>query len=204
MALQPMIAAGATDTWMPVVSKIRRTVTEIPPTGPREVTQIWEGVFFRSHDGSRMEKLERIRPRAYAMTGFFVNRPKGRAYDLNYSTRTAVLLQKDMPSRGDRNSVRRQFEALGRQTEAFLGIARYVMPVEVVPPTAGGEICYSPKYDLDLYVEKDFTAAADRLVRHRYEHYHLEVGRTPSAAAVSLPPGLVVHESMCPDCPDKP
>lgn len=204
MALQPMIAVGAPNTWTPVVSKIRRTVTEIPPTGQPEVTQIWEGVFFRSHDGSRMEKLERVRPRAYAMTGFFVNRPKGKAYDLNYSTRTAVLLQKDMPSRGDRNSVRRQLEALGRQKKVFLGIACYVMPVEMVPPIAGGEICYSPEYDLNLYIETDITDGTGRLVRHRHEHYDLEIGRTPAAAAVGLPPDFVVQESMCSGCSGKP
>lgn len=198
ITLLPSSTSGATDIWTPVVSNIRRTITKIPTTGPPEVVERWEGKFFRIHTGSQLQKLELVRPLRDAMIGHFIDRPKGKFYDLSYPTRTALLRQSGMPRRGDKISSRRRLSTLGRQTEVFLGLPCFVVPVSAATPSVSGRGCYSPEYDLHLYWEIDMVDS-NGTTRHRQEYYDLQIGRTPESDQVRLPKGFVVQES--PDSP---
>lgn len=198
--LVPQGAVEAADSWTPVVSKVRRTVTTIPPQGHPEVTQLWEGTFARSHDGSQLLKLKCKKPHGITDVARFVDRPNGKSYNLNYSTRTAVLSEDSMPSRDDKISARRRLRSLGRQTEVVLGIDCFVIPVRPTTPGVSGRGCYSPEYDLHLYREIDVTDRFGTVVRNRDEYYDLEIGRTPDGGKVELPAGFVIQEALCSRC----
>lgn len=160
LALMAVSASGAADTWTPVVSRVRQTMTEIRAQGPPEVKELWEGVYLRSQTGSQLQKLERIRPGSYAAGGFFVDRPAGKSYRLSYPTKTAVLVQRSLSERIDRFVTRRRLARLGRKEDVFLGIPCFLMPAQSMPPKSmpaesafpgvGGGSCYSPEYDLNL------------------------------------------------------
>lgn len=189
-------ASGAEDTWTPVVSKVRQTMTEIPDQGPPDVKELWEGVYFRSHTGSQLQKLERIRPGSYAMMGFFVDRPQGKSYKLSYPTKTAVLVQRNLSGRIDRFVTRRRLARLGRKKEVFRGISCFVMPAQSASPGVGGQSCYSAEYDLNLYWEIDIPGGSGLTIRHRQELYDLEIGRSPDERVMMLPDGFVVQENL--------
>lgn len=206
LALMAVSASGAADTWTPVVSKVRQTMTEIPAQGPPRVKELWEGVYFRSHTGSQLQKLERIRPGSYSAGGFFVDRPAGKSYRLSYPTKTAVLVQRNLAERPDRFVTRRRLARLGRKEDAFLGIPCFLMPAQAtlaksMPvksafPGVGGRSCYSAEYDLNLYWEVDIPGGSGLTVRHRQELYDLEIGRSPDERDMMLPDGFVVQENL--------
>lgn len=206
LAVMAVSAPGAADTWTPVVSKVRQTMTEIPAQGQPVVKERWEGVYLRSQTGSQLQKLERIRPRSYAAGGFFIDRPLGKSYRLSFPTKTAVLLQRNLPERIDGFVTRRRLTRLGRKQDAFLGIPCFVLPAESTPPRSmpaesafggvGGQSCYSAEYDLSLYWEVDIPGGSDLTIRHRQELYDLEIGRSPDERDVMLPDGFVVQENL--------
>lgn len=190
-------SAQAADSWTPIVSKLRRTVTEIPSDGPAKVNEVWEGVFLRTHDGSRLEKLERVRPGPYAAAGIFDDRPKGKVYRLAYPTKTAVLEHDGQPSsRPDRSGTTSRLPDSDQQTEVIAGIPCSVTPVEGGMPGGTGKTCYSREYDLTLYFEVDVPDGTGGVVRHRQEHYDLEIGRTPPPGEVALPEGFVIQANV--------
>lgn len=206
IALMAVSASGAADTWTPVVSKVRQTMTEIPGQGAPEVKELWEGVYFRSHTGSQLQELERIRPGSYSAGGFFVDRPAGKSYRLSYPTKTAVLVQRNLAERPDRFVTRRRLARLGRKEDVFLGIPCFLMPAQAtlaksMPvksafPGVGGRSCYSAEYDLNLYWEVDIPGGSGLTVRHRQELYDLEIGRSPDEREMMLPDGFVVQENL--------
>lgn len=206
LAVMAASASGAADTWTPLVSKVRQTMTEIPAEGPPVVKQLWEGVYLRSQTGSQLQKLERIKPGGYAAGGFFIDRPLGKSYRLSYPTKTAVLVQRSLSERIDRFVTRRRLARLGRKQDAFLGIPCFLLPAESTPeqsmpvqsafPGVGGRSCYSAEYDLSLYWEVDTPGGTDLTIRHRQELYDLEIGRSPDERDVMLPDGFVVQENL--------
>lgn len=190
-------SAQAADSWTPIMSKLRRTVTEIPPDGPAKVNEVWEGVFLRTHDGSRLEKLERIRPWPYAAAGIFDDRPQGKVYRLAYPTKTAVLEHDAQPSsRPNWPGTTSRLRDSNQQTEVIAGIPCSVAAIQVGMPGGVGKSCYNREYDLTLYFEVDLPDGSGGFVRHRQEHYDLEIGRTPPPGEVALPEGFVLQENV--------
>ncbi len=172
----------------------------IPSLGPPEVTQLWEGIFARSRDGSQLQKLKCKKPHGVTDVARFVDRPNGRSYNLHYSTRTAVLSQDNMPGRDNKMGARRRLRFLGRQAEVLRGITCFVIPGRSTTPGVTGRGCCSPEYDLHLYREIDVADGAGTTVRHRDECCDLEIGRASDGGKVELPAGFVVQEALCSSC----
>lgn len=201
-----------TDNWIPVVARLRRTVTELPANGDPTVQEIWDGVYLRDFRGSEIQKLEKIRPRPTQPTheGIFIDRSgrQGKAYKLAFPTRTALLQHDSVPGRPVPTASRDRLLAAGREEDMVHGIRCFVVPVET--HTFGGvdfsgKGCYSPEYDLHLYQELDRTVRESGLtIRTRTEFYDFQVGVAPAADKMRLPPGFVVQENMCPVCPKNP
>ena len=187
----------AADSWTPITSKLRRTVTEIPSDGPSKVHEVWEGVSLRTHDGSRLERLERIRPGPHAASGIFDDRPKGKFYTLSYSTKTAVLEHDGQPSsRPDGSRTTSRSRDSDQQTEVIAGIPCSVTAMQGGMPGGTGKTCYSREHDLTLYFEVDVPDGSGGVVRHRQEHYQVEIGRTPPPGEVAMPEGFVIQANV--------
>ena len=190
-------SARAADSWTPIMSKLRRTVTAIPSDGPTKVNEVWEGVFLRTQDGSWLERLERKDPERYAATGIFADRLKGKVYELAYSTETAILLEDGQPlARPEGLATASGLQDSDQQTEVIGGIPCYVTAIESNLPGGAGKACNSWEYDLMLYFEVDVPDGSGGIVRHRQEHYDLEVGRAPPPGEVALPEGFVIQENV--------
>lgn len=203
-------SSAATDTWIPVVSKMRETVTEIPSSGPESVTETWDGTYLRDFDGSEVRKLQRVSPSEpqEAEKGAFIDRSNQSFYDLDFSTRTAVLQQSNLAGREDPSAARAKALSLGREEEVFQGISCFVMPMDPAEfggVTFSGKGCYSPEYDLHLYQVLSRTDKASGLtIKTVTEMYDLEVGRAPEPDTVKLPDGFVVQDSLCSACGSEP
>ena len=76
------------DTWVPVVAKVRQTVTEHPATGASVEKEVWEGSYLRDLRGSELRKREQVfpRPAQPKLEGTFVDRsrPQWKAYRLGF------------------------------------------------------------------------------------------------------------------------
>ena len=199
-ALTSWSAPPSAGTWMPVTSKMRRTVVEIPETGPSHVMQRWEGKYLRLTNGSELHNLSRVGVDESQEEGLLIDRSSSKSYRLQYVTRTAVVAENSLVDRRTFASLsREQLVALGRQEEIVHGIPCFVKPVSaqgVGNDNFSGRVCYSPEYDLYLYQEFQVTNQTSGLsVQHRTELYDLEIGREPASGAVGLPDGFVIQES---------
>ena len=201
-----LLSAG---TWMPVTSKMRRTVVEIPETGPSHVVQRWEGKYLRLTNGSELHDLKRIGVGKSQKEGLLIDRSSSKSHRLQHTTRTAVLAQDNLVDRRTfANLSREKLVARGHKEEIVQGIPCFVRPVN----TQGlenndfyGRGCYSPEYDLYLYQEFEVTnQASGQRVRERTELYDLEIGREPMSGAVRIPDGFVIQEGLCSDCESQP
>lgn len=200
------------DNWIPVVAKLRRTVTELPDSGKPVETEVWEGTYLRDFRGSELEKLEKIRPRpAQPMhQGRFVDRSgrKGKVYKLAFRTRTALLMQDNTPERPVPAVSREQLRTAGREEDRVHGIRCFVIPMETTlfrGVEFSGRGCYSPEYDLHLYQVLDSTVRGSGLTtRTRTEFYDFQLGAAPTADKMRLPTGFVVQESLCSACSGTP
>ena len=193
-ALHP---ARAADSWTPIMSKLRRTVTAIPSEGPAKVNEVWEGVFLRTQDGSWLERLERKGPGSHAAAGIFADRPRGKVYELAYPTETAVLLENGQPlARPEGLGTTSGLQDSNQQTEVIGGIPCSVTAIVSNLPGGAGKACNSWEHDLMLYFEVDVPDGSGGIVRHRQEHYDLEIGRTPPPGEVALPEGFVIQDTI--------
>ncbi len=203
-------ACAATETWTPIVSKIPRTVTKIPASGPETVTEVWEGRYLRDFDGSEIRTWEKVVPSSprLARQGTFIDRSSRKAYRLDFPTKTAVLFRNDLPSLPDEFKEQAYMILRGLQLWSFQGIPCYLAPLEI--RTVGrerfsGERCYSARYHLRLFRVLDRTVeGSDLTIRTLTELYELEVGRTPNPDEVGLPPGFVPEEGWCSACDQEP
>lgn len=103
LCLEPWEVRADTDTWIPVVAKQRRTVTELPAGGDPVVQEVWEGTHLRDFRRSTLRKLERVQPRPTQpmRQGLFIDcsGEQGKTYTLAFRTRTAMLLRDNTPGR---------------------------------------------------------------------------------------------------------
>ena len=211
LALATLIAGdlqGAADSWVPVVAKLRRTVTELPADGKPVVQEVWEGVYLRDFQGSERRELEKVRPRPTERTrqGSFIDRSgrQGKTYKLVFPTRTALLQQDNTPGRPVAAMSREQLRAEGREEDFAHGVRCFVVPVETTEfggVAFSGKGCYSPEYDLHLYQLLDRTVRETGLtIRTATEFYDFQLGSAPAADEMRLPPGFVVQDGLCPAC----
>ena len=197
---------AASDTWTPVVSKLRRTVTQIASDGSETVTESWEGKYLRDFDGSELRTIKRITPEEDepAQTGIFTDRANQKAYALVFPTMTAVVKQRSLGGRQDPSVARERAHSQGREEKVFEGLPCFVMPVETHETegsTYSGSGCYSTEYDLHLYQVLDLTFEETGLtIRTVTELYDLELGIAPKVDSVKLPDGFVIQDGFCPTC----
>ncbi len=202
-------ALAAADMWMPFVSQVRRTVTEVSDDRPHRITETWDGIHLRRADGSELRKLELVRPTPPepVVEGSFIDRPNKKAYRLIFPLRTARMIQNNLPGRVDPSKSHEGLVGQGRQVEIVEGVPCFVVPV---PPTVfGGDTfagrgCYSSEYDLHLYQVLDRTQASGLIIREKTELYNLELGRAPEADAVRLPDNFVARDDLCASCERNP
>lgn len=200
------------DTWVPVVAKVRQTVTEHPATGASVEKGVWEGSYLRDLRGSELRKREQVfpRPAQPKLEGTFVDRsrPQWKAYRLGFPKYSPIMSSSEAPARPDPATSREQLISAGRQEDTVEGIRCFVVPFETRASDAvslGGRGCYSPEYELHLYQELDSTVHESGLtVRTRRELYDIQLGVAPAADQMCLPPDLIVQDSKYQTCPDKP
>ena len=190
------------ETVMPIVAKTRRTVTEVPRSGPPQVKRSTEGEYLRSFDGSYIQWFNQ--PGLGPVDGMLFDAASGKAYQLHYATRTAVLKSAGRPH--DILDVPRdRLVADGREEKFVEGLSCFFIPAMVPEPPTGvsvsGGACYSMEYRLFLYHEFGVTTlSTGTTVLSRTEMYDVEIGRSPSQGAIALPDGFVVQESLCESC----
>lgn len=197
------------DTWVPAVAKVRRTVTEIPAAGAPVEMEVWEGSFFRDFRGSQLRRLEQIFPRPSQSTlkGTFFDRsgPQWKTYRLEFPTYSPISSLGTAPERPDPVASREQLISAGRREDIANGIPCYVVPFGDQAPGAvgfSGRTCYSPEYELHLYLELDRTGEDGSTLRERTEFLDFQLGVAPDADEMCFPPGLAVQDSIYRTCPD--
>ena len=199
-------ATATSDTWTPVVSKLRRTVTQIASDGTETVTESWEGKYVRAFDGSALRTIKRITPEEDepAQTGSFTDRTKQKTYALVFPTMTAVVKQDGLGGRPDPSATRESALSRGREEKVFEGIPCFVMPVETTElegTVFSGSGCYSTEYDLHMYQVLDRTIEESGLtIRTVTELYDVQLGIAPEVNSVKLPDGFVVQDGLCSAC----
>ena len=201
---------GGEEEWVPVVAKLRRTVTELPASGTPDEKEVWEGVYLRDFRGSEIRKLEQVSPRPDEprLLGTFLDRsgPQWKTYRLGVPAESP--LTQPAVERPDPAASRDQLISAGRQEDEAHGIRCFVVPIESQAFTRvviGGGGCYSPEYDLHLYQELDRTVPESGLtIRTRTEFYEFQLGVAPAADRMCFPPGVVVQESKYPTCSEEP
>lgn len=202
-------ALAAADMWMPFVSQVRRTVTEVSEDRPNRITETWDGIHLRRTDGSELRKLELVRPTPPepVLEGSFIDRPNKKAYRLLFPVRTARMIQNNLPGRVDASRSREGLVGQGRQMEVVEGVPCFVVPVPAAAfggDTFSGRGCYSPEYDLHLYQVLDRTQVSGLIIRERTELYNLELGRAPEVDAVKIPDNFVARDDLCASCERNP
>ena len=199
------------DSWVPIVAKLRRTVTERPAVGAPLEKEVWEGSFFRDSRGSELRKLEQIFPRPSQPTlrGTFVDRSgsQWRTYRLQFP-KYSPLLSGTASGLPDPVASREQLISAGRQEDMVNGIPCFVVPSGIPGSGAGGfsgRGCYSPEYVLHLYLELDRTDAdSGSTERTRTEFFDFQIGVVPATDQMCIPPDLVVQDTIYRTCPDRP
>ena len=200
------------DTWVPVVAKVRRTVTEIPATGAPVEKEVWEGSFFRDFRGSELRRLEQTFPpqsQPTTLKGTFLDRsrPPWKTYRLEFPTYSPISSPGVAPERPDPVASREQLIAAGRREDIANGIPCFVVPFGSQAPGAvgfSGRTCYSPEYEMHLYLELDRTGESGSTERARTEFLDVQLGVAPDADEMCFPPGLAVQDSIYQTCSDKP
>ena len=199
------------DSWVPIVAKLRSTVTERPAVGVPVEKEVWEGSFFRDSRGSELRKLEQIFPRPPQSTlkGVFVDRsgPQWKTYRLQFP-KYSPSLSGTASGLPDPVASREQLISAGRQEDMVNGISCFVVPFGSPGSGAGGfsgRGCYSPEYVLHLYLELDRTDPESGATERTYtEFLDFQIGAVPAADQMCIPPDLVVQDTVYQRCPDRP
>lgn len=198
------------DEWVPVVAKLRRTVTELPANGAPVEKEVWEGVYLRDSRGSELRKLEQVSPRPDQpkLQGMFLDRSGSQWKTYWLGVPAESPLTQPAVERPDPAASREQLISAGRQEDEAHGIRCFVVPIEsqaFTPVVISGGGCYSPEHDLHLYQELDRTVSESGLtIRTRTEFYEFQLGIAPAADQMCFPPGVLVQESVYPTCSEKP
>lgn len=166
--------------FVPVVAKVRQT-TAITRSGKLETT-LKEGIYYRTSDGSVLQRWTTINGKATEEAGSLWNNVTGISYNLDFANRRAIFRAKGAP-RSPELSPKNLVATQARPEISVSGVTCRLEPAkfaEAGKVVGGGQGCFSPEND--LLVKNDITYRTlngAMLVHIVNQLYDIQLGQEP-------------------------
>lgn len=188
-------ASGAYAQYVPVTAKMRQTMQAIE-NGKIVSTRTEEGTFYRTKDGSWLERWNR----GLRFSTLWDNKTQT-AYQVNYNTRVAIE-SPEPPDFGVPDFLRK--EAPGPPAQSSVeGIPCTLKPVRLISSTRthsgvvedAGQVCWSTEYKLRLKQETRLPSGSDGASRQIFELYDIKLNAGPDPKLFDLQGSFTVARS---------
>lgn len=183
-----LTAITADAQYVPVVASVRQT-TEITLGDKTIKTEVKEGNYYRSSDGSYIYQWTHLNGAKSNLRSSLWDNKTATSYTLDYANHRAMFGSRGTPLTPDLSSANRAaIEA--RPEEVVNGISCRVEPARFGPPgkqNGGGRGWYS--LENDLLVKNDITypgSDGKTMVHDTYELYDIHLGQEPDANLFDL------------------